>query len=742
MSQVQIRPELLYAWHGQSVLVVNTRGECGYDQTLSGFYFREARHLRVLGLTVNGESLWLSQTAVEHPAALRFDYVHPEIAEFGGGGTGQSGDDTPTDARGLPQRSLDIRLRFEVGIAALHGSLEVTNRSLRAASFELGWTLDADFADIQEAQSARRQQEAEVSRISEGDRLRFIYAHPELPYQTCVSVGGHGAWHQTAEGLAATLTLASQQTASLTLIVEARDFRDALDAIEIARREAAWRSWRDALTHAASPGNTVAEQLLARNLDDFASFPLLQGEPDEWLALQAGVPAYPALFGRDAITAGWQAAFVDRGQSLDASLTRLGRLQSDRVDDWRDEQPGRIPYQVRQGPLARLNINPYSAYYADFASPLLFVLSLAHLYSWTGEKACLERHWDVARRILDWARDFGDMDGDGYLEYLTRSSKGTKNQGWKDSGDAILYEDGTPVPPPLGTCEIQGYWFAAQQLFSVLCWVMGAKEDAKAYWHSAMTLKERFNRDWWVEEDHCLALALDSEKRPVRAVTSNAGHCLTTGIVSNEHLPPLVGRLFAPDLFSGWGIRTLSTEHASYNPISYHLGTVWAVENATIVFGLRRFGFDDRAVELSRAIFDLAALYPDYRIPECVGGYARGNRASPGAYPRANAPQLWNASGFSMILHSLLGLQPVAPLNILVVDPVLPTWLPELILHDLRLGEAIATIRFWRGDDGDSHAEVLHQRGTFHLLKQPPPESLASGIRDRLGAFIDGVWHR
>jgi glycogen debranching enzyme len=334
------------------------------------------------------------------------------------------------------------------------------------------------------------------------------------------------------------------------------------------------------------------------------------------------------------------------------------------------------------------------------------------------------------------------MDGDGYLEYLTRSSKGTKNQGWKDSGDAILYEDGTPVPPPLGTCEIQGYWFAAQQLFSVLCWVMGAKEDAKAYWHSAMTLKERFNRDWWVEEDHCLALAMDSEKRPVRAVTSNAGHCLTTGIVSNEHLPPLVGRLFAPDLFSGWGIRTLSTEHASYNPISYHLGTVWAVENATIVFGLRRFGFDDRAVELSRALFDLAALYPDYRIPECVGGYARGDRASPGAYPRANAPQLWNASGFSMILHSLLGLQPVAPLNMLVVDPVLPTWLPELILHDLRLGEAIATIRFWRGDDGDSHAEVLHQRGTFHLLKQPPPESLASGIRDRLGAFIDGVWHR
>src|SRR5688500_3200569 len=238
------------------------------------------------------------------------------------------------------------------------------------------------------------------------------------------------------------------------------------------------------------------------------------------------MPLYPALFGRDALTAGWQAAYLDRGASLDASLTRLGRMQSDRVYDWRDEEPGRIPYQVRRGPLALLDLNPYSAYYADFASPFMFVIALAHLYSWTGDKRSIQRHWEVARRILDWARTHGDKDGDGYLEYHTRSTKGTKNQGWKDSGDAIVYDDGTPVPSPIGTCELQGYWFAAQQVMAFLSGAMGEYGNAKAFWQSASDLKERFNRDWWDDEQGSVGLALDPDKRQVRAVTSNVGHCV------------------------------------------------------------------------------------------------------------------------------------------------------------------------------------------------------------------------
>jgi glycogen debranching enzyme len=206
-------------------------------------------------------------------------------------------------------------------------------------------------------------------------------------------------------------------------------------------------------------------------------------------------------------------------------------------------------------------------------------------------------------------------------------------------------------------------------------------------------------------------------------------------------LPATVERLFAADMFSGWGIRTLSAKHGSYNPLSYHCGTVWAVEQSTIAFGLRRFGFDERALQLTRAVFDLAELYPDYRIPECVGGDAREHRPTPGAYPHANTPQLWNATVFPLLVHTMLGLQPLAPLDTLVVAPALPAWLPEIVLNDLRVGSAIAKVRFWRGEKGRSHAEILEKKGTLHLIHQQPPESLTAGPWDRFLAILDTVVH-
>ena len=660
MPTAYVRRNTLYAWKGASLLVTNTRGECGDDEKLSGYYFRETRFVRALRFEINGAAPWLCEAADTSPSGLAFTYSHPEVAEYGGGGSGQSGDDVPADEHGIQQRALSIRLAYTTKPHALGIAVTVTNHSKGPVGCELAWALDADFADIQEAQSGKREQEADVTREAGDLGLTLTYQHERLQYRCSILVTTHADWRITTSRIATVVTLEPHASIDLGLSIEPSEHNGAPLDGEGDARESAVTAWRDHFTRLAVPGNRVAEEIISRNIDDMASFALLEGERDEWLSLQAGMPLYPALFGRDTLTAGWQAAWVDRGATLEASLNRLGRMQSNRRDDWRDEEPGRIPYQVRQGPLALLDLNPYAAYYADYASPLMFVISLGHLYAWTGDTTIVRRHWDTVRRILDWARTDGDKDQDGYLEYHTRSSKGTKNQGWKDSGDAIVYEDGSPIPPPLGTCELQGYWFAAQQLMAVMSWALGARSDARAHWRSAMALKTRFNRDWWIDDEACVALAMDAHKRPVAAVSSNIGHCIAAGIVSDDHLPAAVGRLFAPDMFSGWGIRTLSSGHVAYSPLSYHCGSIWPVEQATIAFGLRRFGFDTRALELSQAQFDLAQLYPEYRIPECVGGYARGDYPTPGAYPQANTPQLWNATAFPLLVHLLLGLQPVS----------------------------------------------------------------------------------
>jgi glycogen debranching enzyme len=743
VSTILIRPEQRYAWCGPSLLITGIQGDCGADP-LGGYYFREARHLKTLSLTIDGVRPWLCEANAPEPSRLDFVFIHPERTSFSGGGSGQSGDEVQRDDHGIPFRSLDLLLTYAVGAAGLSISLLISNHALAAVDFELAWTLDADFADIQEAHGHFREQEAPVRCLTDGPdglELRFVYGHEDLSLATRVTIAGDADWRAEPGRLAARMHLEPKQSGQCLLTVEPIDGEEPLDRDEARRREERLRAWREGMARVRIPGNGFAERVVQNNVRDVASFPLLDGVEEEWLALQAGVPLYPAFFGRDALTAGWQAMFLDRGASLEASLARLGRQQGTCVDAWRDEEPGRLLDQARRGPLARLGRNPFGRYYGDFASPLMAVVALAHLFGWSGDRTVLDRHWDAARRALDWAREDGDRDGDGYLEYQARSPQGVKNQGWKDSGNAIVDLEGRSVPAPLGTCELQGYWYAALQFMGLLARFRGEHADGRAYQQEARDLKERFNRDWWMPDESCFAMARGPDKQLVRSIGSNAGQCLATGIVNDEHVQPLAARLFAPDLFSGWGIRTLSSGHAAYNPLSYHLGTVWAVENATIALGLRRYGLDVRAAELAEGLFALARLYAEDRIPECVGGTSRWERPSPGVYPRANTPQAWNASAISLLIQTLLGLQPVAPLDLLVVDPALPSWLPEIVIHGLRLGGATFTLRAWRDAQGSSHAEIVEKRGTVHLLRQPPLESLSAGALDRVAALFETLIH-
>src|ERR1051325_6029174 len=408
MPEAIVRPDTLYAWSGPSLLVVNTRGECAEDHRLTGYYFRETRFLRTLQLRINGHTPWSCEAAAVAPDTLVFTYVHPEITAPSGGGSGQAGDEEKTDADGIPERAIDIRVTYTLHAGWLDVRTLIGNRARKPLHLRVAWTNEADYTDIQEADA-------------------FKPKNHDLDFRTRI---------EPEDAVNTEIDLAPQEIRELSFRVRPEGTSQDLTDDEVNARQEAIERWRARFTRLEMPGNRLAEQIVAHNIRDFASFPLLDGDRVEWLTLQAGMPLYPAFFGRDAVTAGWQAGMIDQGQCLSAALARLARMHSNRFDASRDEEPGRIPYQMRTGPLAILNENPYSAYYADFASPLMFIISLANLWAWAGETAVIRRHWDTARRILEWAQRYGDRDGDGYLEYQTRSQKGTKNQGWKDSGDA------------------------------------------------------------------------------------------------------------------------------------------------------------------------------------------------------------------------------------------------------------------------------------------------------------------
>lgn len=728
------RPDTLHAWQGSSLLILDPQGWAG-EHTLTGYYFRQARFLRSLRLEINGGAPFPCSLAEVAPNELEFAYVYPPVEKGGGGGSGSGG---LAGKEGLLFRDLDLRLRYRMHPASLEVTLWITNRWQELAEFDLDWILSADYASVDEAQFGIRAQEAEVESRAGTDGLLFRYLHPELPFETHIRAEEE-RWSPSGDRLSARVQLPRQRTREIRLWVRAVDFEDPITVDGETRREEKLLAWYGHTAKLHAVAETPIVEITNRAVHDLGSLSLLEGPEDEWLTPGAGVPLYLSLWGRDALTAGWQAGLFDRGELLADALAHLGRLQGERVDPERDEEPGRIIAQAKTDPLSRLGQTPFRRYYADFASPFMYIIGLGYLYSLTGNREELGRHWDTARRILDWARRFGDRDGDGYLEYLTQAEEGPKHQGWKDSENAVVGEDGRRVEPPIATCEVQGYYYVALEFMALLSAIRGERKDGLALWRQARDLKERFNRDFWMEDEGCIAFGLDADKRQICALTSNAGHCLPTGIVSDEHVPRLVRRLFEPDMFSGWGIRTLSTRNPAYNPLDYHLGSVWPVENATILFGLRRYGLNERATELVRGLYDLARLWPGGRVPECVGGYAREQFAHPGAYPRANGPQTWNQSIFPLLIQSLLGLVPFAPLHLLLVDPVLPDWLPELTVRRLRVGEATVTLRFWREDD-QSHFEVAEKEGKLRIVRQPWIESSSVELWERIQALKESVF--
>ncbi len=450
----------------------------------------------------------------------------------------------------------------------------------------------------------------------------------------------------------------------------------------------------------------------------------LDGDGGAWV-LNAGMPAFTGYFGRDTLTAGWQSLLAGTS-ALRGAIDVAASSQASEDDPWRDAEPGKMLHELRRGPLSMLGISPRDAYYGSQTTPSMFVLGLSELWHWTGDDAVLRRYRDSAMRAIEWSERRAAM-GDGFITYEKRSPAGLRNQGWKDSDEGIRHADGRIAEPPLATVEEQAFHFLALQRMAEILVALDETDDAERLLARAVELRQKWHAAFWMPDERFYALAIDRNGDQVRSITSNAGHALGTGIVPVAAARAVADRLLSPTLFSGWGVRTLASDHPSYNPLAYHLGTVWPVENATFALAFKRYGLDDHVDRLASAMIEAAAASPDGRLPEAITGHAREPKVGPAPYPSANTPQAWSASAVVQLLQVMLGLYPFAPLRVLaLVRPRLPVWLPELTLRNVRVGNATADFRFSRRPDGSAAHTVTRQEGKLFVVPVGPPAD-ASG---------------
>lgn len=739
VNRCRALPQFLAMHLGHSLLLTDLKGHIGTGE--EGFYVGRTRFLSQWRLAVDGvEPRFVSANPIDHHALVSHHLAPSPVGAAAGPKHSGSSDSE------IVEKAIGITLASFVG-GGLRQDIHVGNHGLASAALVLSWDVEADYAGQQEAKKGERQQNAPVKRHwkpkedGTGGELVFKYQHPKLEHGTIIRFSG-AAFTERHGLVCCRITLAPQETITLAVEVTPIFCGERIEPIfgrdGMLRPEAAAYyarpEWEDRCTR-LSAANPIVQNAWDRAASDLASLLLLEGEDDERFMPAAGVPNYIGMFGRDALMASLQSMLLNSG-TLHGTVRRIARWNARDYDDPYDAEPGKVLHQRQFGPLALLGKTPFAHYYGDYSAPALFLIGVATDLSVSGDASLFLSLRDDVLRTLEWMDRDGDGDGDGFYEYSTRSEKGLKNQGWKDSGEAILYPDGGMVSNPIAVCEVQALYFAAKQAIALAFAWVGENERAADLLGQAEALKRRFNGRFWLPDARFFALALDPDKKPVRTIASNAGACLAYGIVDLDKAAAVAERIMAPDLYSGWGVRTLSDRHPAYNPFAYHLGSVWPSSNAVIGFGLKRYGLNAAFHRLAKSIFEATQIFELDRLPEVFGGHARGRRyPHPGLYPGACAPQAWSASAVILLVHAMLGIVTVAPRGVLVLDPELPDWLPEVTLRDLRVGPSRISLRFWREGEGGTEYEVLETTNGPGVRRLPrsrngqPEDRLAASIR-------------
>ena len=665
-----------------------------------GIYHQDTRYLSGLRLLINGRRpLLLSSIVQDNNALLTADLTNPDFFD-------------PAGRLLLPRDTIHIvRAKF-IWQARVYERVAVRNFDTRAHTIRLTLQFQTDFADLFEVRGHERAARGRTSAAVQarhaiaftydglaGDVSRTIVQFAPAPTRLDV---GEAVFE---------LSLEPHARASLFLAVECdggKALRPWAERFFVCLREAR-RALRTSSSRAAAvqTSNQIFNETLCRSVADLY---MLVTDTAQGPYPYAGIPWFCTAFGRDGIITAMQMLWLDPGIARGV-LRFLAATQATEQRPEADAEPGKILHETRHGEMARLGEVPFGLYYGSVDSTPLFVMLAGMYYERTGDLDTVRALWPHLQAALRWIDEFGDPDGDGFIEYAARSERGLSNQGWKDSEDSVFHADGRLAAGPIALAEVQGYVFAAKRLAARLAAALGMDSLAETLRNEAAALQERFEAAFWCADLSTYALALDGAKRPCRVRSSNAGQVLLSGIASPERAQLTARGLMDRDCFSGWGIRTVAETAARYNPMSYHNGSVWPHDNALIALGFAQYGLSGHILRLFRAMFDAAGYMDLRRLPELFCGFRRVPGKGPTSYPVACSPQAWASATPFALLQACLGLSfDPAGERVRFRQPRLPDFLDQVVIRNLEVGDSRFDIML-RRYGGDVSVNVLDRRG-------------------------------
>lgn len=688
--------------HGSQFMVLDQEAHIPGCNTLGyGYYHYDTRHLSEWEVTIDGTSMSLLSADVKRGYAGSFLYTNPQTST-------------------LAQQNLMVQRQIVLS-DVVSERLVVENYSSSEISIELGIKFQSDFADMFEVRGMNRNQRGQrmlPRKDKQGKRIFLAYKGlDDVMIETMIEFRGI-APDTIIDGEAKyKLTLPPRTPWYLQVFIFTRtsegkpftaseefDFSSVLDDAD--KKFSLWRSQGASIL----TEDEIVNFAIERGMRDLY---ILRQPTPKGIGMAAGVPWYSAPFGRDSAITGWQMLPYRPDLSREC-IEFLAAYQGTKVDEFRAERPGKIMHELRFGELARLKEIPHTPYYGSVDATALWCMLVAKYVQWTGDLQFAEKIWPNVEMAFNWM-DSATAEG-GYLTYIKESSEGLENQGWKDSGNSIGHPDGTLAKPPIALCEAQAYLYAARVAMADIALLLKKGDIAEKLQAQAAKLKRDFKRDFWMVEEEFPALALDGEGKQVKVFSSNAGHCIWAGIIDGEMAQRVADRMLSPDMDSGWGLRTLSSQTTYFNPMSYHNGSVWPHDNAIILEGFRKIGRIRDAHYLLSAMAAVAQHQKDFRLPELVCGFERTNWGSPIDYPVSCSPQAWAAGSIFQMLTACVNFQPDASRKILrVEEPCLPDWLEKLTFHNLKVGNAEVDICF-SAANGHTSCQILRKSGDLKVI--------------------------